>query len=231
MTSFPTLLLVEDDLDLMEVLRLTFQKEGYKTLEATDGVSALHLAKKHVPDLAILDVMLPGKDGIELCRDFRSDSDLCRIPVIMCTAKGEESDVVLGLGIGADDYVVKPFRPRELIARVKALLRRNNMPSSVTKDDGVIRFQDLYIDSVRFEVRLGDEKIVFTPTEFIILKSLVSKPGRVFRRFELLELALGRDALVEERNVDTHVKAIRKKLGSRGKDIETVRGVGYRFAE
>ena len=136
MTVPPTLLLVEDDPDLMEVLRLTFQKEGYQTLEAFDGVSALCLAKKHIPALAILDVMLPEKDGIEVCRDFRADADLSRVPVIMCTAKGEESDIVLGLGIGADDYIVKPFRPRELIARVKALLRRHSQNFAVMGSNG-----------------------------------------------------------------------------------------------
>ena len=229
------LLLVEDDADILEVLRLTFRREGYETFEAEDGETAIQLARRHVPDLVVLDVMLPGKDGTYVCREIRADSSLQNILILMVTARGEESDVVLGLGVGADDYVVKPARPRELVARVKALLRRSRLKDEVLTDQ-LISYNGVVVDPVRFEVRTeqndGEElRVELTPTEFRILQCLINYPGRVYRRSELLDAAVGTGVFVDERNVDTHVKSVRKKLGDKGDLIGTVRGIGYRFAD
>lgn len=227
------LLLVEDDTDLLEVLRLTFRREGYETFEAEDGETALLLARRHVPDLVVLDVMLPGLDGIEVCRQLRADSSLQNMLIIMVTARGEESDVVLGLGVGADDYVIKPARPRELVARAKALLRRSRLTDEVVTEQLISR-SGVIVDPVRFEVRIEGEsssRIELTPTEFRMLQCLINHPGRVYRRGELLDAAVGAGVFVDERNVDTHVKSVRKKLGDKGELIETVRGIGYRFAD
>ena len=227
------LLLVEDDADLLEVLRLTFRREGYETFEAEDGETALLLARRHVPDLVVLDVMLPGLDGIEVCRQLRADSSLQNMLIIMVTARGEESDVVLGLGVGADDYVIKPARPRELVARAKALLRRSRLTDEVVTEQLISR-SGVIVDPVRFEVRIEGEsssRIELTPTEFRMLQCLINHPGRVYRRGELLDAAVGAGVFVDERNVDTHVKSVRKKLGEKGELIETVRGIGYRFAD
>lgn len=226
-----TLLLVEDDSDLLEILRLTFEMEGYRLVVAMDGEQALDKAKRHAPDLVVLDIMLPKLDGIEVCRRIRADVALQHIPILMLTAKGEESDVVLGLGIGADDYMIKPARPQELTARVRNLLRRTPRKEA-TVTDALISVDDMVIDPVRFEVRVGeDDPIQLTPSEFKLLQTLAGSPGRVFRRGELLDSTVGAGAIVTERNIDTHVKSVRNKLGPRGSLIETVRGVGYRFTD
>jgi len=163
-----TLLLVEDDPDLLEILRLTFTREGYKVVLARDGEEALILARRHLPDLVVLDLMLPRKDGLEVCREIRADPALEHVLVLMLTAKAEETDVVLGLGLGADDYVTKPARPRELVARVRTLLRRAR-PRDPAVNDRVLSFGRLVIDPVRFEVRTGEERVRLTPTEFRLL--------------------------------------------------------------
>lgn len=226
----PKLLLVEDDPDLLEVLRMTLQREGYETVEARDGEEALRQARRHAPDLVVLDVMLPKLDGIEVCRQLRADRSLQHVTVLMLTARAEESDVVLGLGVGADDYLCKPARPRELAARVKALLRRARACDQ-PMDDQILARGEVVIDPVRFEVRLGEQRVDFTPTEFRLLQTMMGSPGRVFRRAELLDYAVGVGVFVDERNVDTHIKSMRKKLGERADLIETVRGIGYRFAD
>jgi len=226
-----TILLVEDDADLLEILRLTFEMEGFRCVMATDGEMALDKARRHAPDLVILDLMIPKLDGIEVCRRLRADAAFHGLPILMLTAKSEESDVVLGLGIGADDYVVKPARPRELVARVRNLLRRGSTKDPVVTDK-IISVGDMVVDPIRFEVRIGEEEPVqLTPTEFKLLQTLTSRPGRVFRRAELLDATVGAGVIVTERNVDTHVKSVRKKLGDFGRYIETVRGVGYRFTD
>ncbi|TAH37279.1 MAG: response regulator transcription factor [Planctomycetota bacterium] len=224
------LLLVEDDPDLLEVLRLTFENEGYQTVLAKNGEEALKLARRHDPDMVLLDIMLPGRDGIEVCREMRSDPSLKAMPVLMLTAKAEEADVVLGLGVGADDYMVKPARPRELLARVKTLLRRAQ-PRDPTVTDEVMVRGELVIDPVRFEVRAGEWRVRLTPTEFRLLQTLASHPGRVFRRNELLDHAVGSGVVVTERTIDTHIKSVRQKLERHGDWIETIRGVGYSFRD
>ncbi|MCH2101457.1 MAG: response regulator transcription factor [Planctomycetes bacterium] len=225
-----TLLLVEDDDDLLEVLRLTFEAEGFRCLVADNGEDALTLCRRHGPDLVILDLMLPGIDGIEVCTEIKRDRALSRTPILMLTAKSEESDVVLGLGVGADDYVTKPARPRELVARVRNILRRPLASDSVIADQ-VVSVGGVVIDPTRFEVRAGDLAIRLTPAEFKLLQVLAESPGRVFRRGDLLDSVVGPGTVVTERNIDTHVKSLRKKLGGHGDLIETVRGVGYRFTD
>jgi two-component system phosphate regulon response regulator PhoB len=225
-----TLLLVEDNEDLLEVLRITFEAEGFRCLTAVDGEGALKLCKRHGPDLLVLDLMLPGMDGLEVCTEIKRDRALSHIPILMLTAKAEESDVVLGLSLGADDYVPKPARPRELVARVRNLLRRSNS-SDPTVAEQLISVAGMVIDPVRFEVRAGDHVFQLTPTEFKLLQILARSPGRVFRRGQLLDSVMGPTAIVTERNVDTHVKSLRKKLEEFGALIETVRGVGYRFSD
>lgn len=223
-------LIAEDDPDLLEVLRLTFDREGWNTVAAVNGTEALAAARRHAPDVAVLDVMMPEKDGLEVCRELRGDSATRHLPIIMLTAKSEESDVVLGLGLGADDYLAKPARPAELVARVKALLRRR-ASGETSQTDSLISHGDLVIDPARFEIRVGEQVVVLTPTEFKILQCLVSRPGRVFRRQEIMNLAFGGAAVIEARNVDTHVKTIRKKMGAAGDCVQTVRGIGYRFED
>ena len=225
-----TLLLVEDNEDLLEVLRITFEAEGFRCLTAVDGEGALKLCKRHGPDLLVLDLMLPGMDGLEVCTEIKRDRAVSHIPILMLTAKAEESDVVLGLSLGADDYVPKPARPRELVARVRNLLRRSNS-SDPTVAEQLISVAGMVIDPVRFEVRAGDHVFQLTPTEFKLLQILARSPGRVFRRGQLLDSVMGPTAIVTERNVDTHVKSLRKKLEEFGALIETVRGVGYRFSD
>lgn len=225
-----TILVVEDDADLLEILRLTFTHEGFRVVTAKDGAQGLDLAQRHDPDLVILDLMLPKLDGIEVCKRLREEPAFKRLPILMLTAKGEESDVVLGLGVGADDYLVKPARPREMVARVRNLLRRASKGDPVVTEE-TIRVGPLTIDPVRFEVRAGDRAIQLTPTEFKLLQTLAGRPGRVFRRGELIDYTIGAGAIVTERNIDTHVKSVRKKLGPEGDLVETVRGVGYRFRD
>ncbi len=231
-----TVLVVEDDPDLQEVLRLTFEREGFRVVQAEGGARALEYARAAVPDVVVLDLMLPEMDGLEVCRRLRADPALRRIPVLMLTAKGEETDVVIGLGVGADDYLAKPARPRELVARIHALLRRARAERGAGDDAGgdaeAIRVGPLVVDPVRFEVR-DDAGSVFrlTRTEFAVLHALARHPGRVYRRSELIDRAIGRDAVVTERTIDAHVKAVRRKLGAYGDLVETVRGVGYRLGD
>lgn len=225
-----TILVIEDDADLQEILRLTFTHEGFRVVLAKDGAQGLELAHRHDPDLVILDLMLPKLDGVEVCRRLREEPAFKRLPILMLTAKGEESDVVLGLGVGADDYLVKPARPREMVARVRNLLRRTAKDDPVVTEE-IINAGPMTIDPIRFEVRIGDRRVQLTPTEFKLLQTLAGRPGRVFRRGELIDYTIGAGVIVTERNIDTHVKSVRRKLGPDGELIETVRGVGYRFTD
>ena len=223
------LVVVEDDPDLLEVLRETFVREGYEVLVADDGLRGLELIRRERPDLVCLDVMMPGMDGIEVCRELRADDAFRGLPILMLTAKGEESDVVLGLGIGADDYVVKPARPKELVARVRSLLRRRERVAA-GEAGKVLRVGVLEVDEERFEVRIDGSALSLTPTEFHILQTMARRPGRVYRRAELLGQE-GSSAYAEERTVDAHVRSIRQKLGECAELVETVRGRGYRVTD
>lgn len=227
-----TILIAEDDLDLQEVLRLTFEADGFRVLIASNGAEALAAIRRYAPDLLVLDVMMPQKDGIEVCQEIRRDGALSHMPILMLTARSAESDVVLGLGVGADDYVTKPARPRELLARVRNILRRSTAKDPVVTDS-MISVSGFVIDPTRFEVRCDDldEPVVLTPAEFKLLQTLAGNPGRVYRRSDLLDKVVGPGAIVTERNIDTHVKSIRRKLGPHGFRVETVRGVGYRFSD
>ena len=222
---------VEDEQDLQDLLRYNLSREGYEVTAASTGEEALEMIRQEPPDLVLLDLMLPGIDGLEVCRLLKGKAPTNAIPVIMLTAKGEEADVVAGLELGADDYITKPFSPRVLAARVKAVLRRGSEEDTARGPDGVIRIRTMVIDPTRHEVRIGAEIIDLTATEFRLLSLLAGKPGRVFTREQIIESIHDGYAAVTDRSVDVQVVALRRKLGSMGKDIQTVRGVGYRFKE
>lgn len=224
-----TLLVIEDERDLIEAIQYNFEREGYRVLCATNGEKGLDLAREKRPSVVILDLMLPGVDGIEVARKLRSDPRTRDLAVIMLTAKSEESDVILGLGVGADDYVTKPFSVRELMARVKAVLRRTHADEDIPPAHRVER-HGLSIDSSRHQVLYEDSEIPLTRTEFKLIHALASSPGRVFSRDILLEKIHG-DTFLDERNIDVHVRSLRKKLGKGGHLLLTVRGVGYKFKE
>lgn len=225
-----SILVVEDEPDIAEIIQYNLTREGYRVDIVGDGERALEQIVRDAPDLVLLDLMLPGLDGLELCRRMKEDPVTRPIPVIMVTAKGEESEVVLGLGVGADDYVAKPFSPRELTARVRAVLRRGPISHDVGKRERVARL-GVVVDSVKHEVRVDGERVRFTATEFRLLHFLATHPGRAFTRDELLSRVIGEHATVTDRNIDVHIRMIRQKLGSHRELVETVRGVGYRFQE
>ncbi len=226
----PKILVIEDEPDILEVLQYNLEREGHKVIACRNGEQGLSRIRTDNPDLVILDLMLPGMDGVEVCRQVKSDPVTRGIPIIMVTAKAEESDIVLGLGIGADDYLAKPFSPRELVARVKVVLRRGALRDESGAGERVVRGQ-LAIDLGRHEARVGDQLVTLTPTEMRLLHFLASHPGRVFPRAHLLSRVIGEDAIVTDRNIDVHVRALRHKLGDAAACIETVRGVGYRFGD
>ena len=226
----PKILVIEDESDILEVIQYNLEREGHKVIACRNGEQGLSRIRTDNPDLVILDLMLPGMDGVEVCRQVKSDPITRAIPVIMVTAKAEESDIVLGLGIGADDYIAKPFSPKELIARVKVVLRRGPLREESGGGERVVR-GELTIDLGRHEATIGSEALTLTPTEMRLLHFLASHPGRVFPRSHLLSRVIGEDAIVTDRNIDVHVRALRQKLGNSADVIETVRGVGYRFAD
>ncbi len=221
-----TVLVIDDEAELLKLLDYNLTKAGYLALTAKDGPTGLALARRHHPDLIILDVMMPGMDGWEVCKAVRGDPALAAVPVLMLTAKAEESDRVLGLELGADDYVVKPFGIREVLARVKALLRRGEQPSAPSE---IIKLDKLVIDSGRRTVTAAGKEVDLTATEFNILRALAERPGRVLSRDEMIERARGADAVSTGRAADVHVSSLRRKLGKLGEMIETVRGVGYKL--
>lgn len=226
--SLKKIAVIEDEVDILEVIKYNLEREGYRVITATDGKDGLRKIIDEAPDLVLLDLMLPGIDGVDLCRRIKTDSVTREIPVIMVTAKGEESDIVLGLGVGADDYIPKPFSPKELVARVKAVLRRGPLHEDIGTGDRIIT-DGVIIDMRRYEVRIDNQPANFTATEFRLLHFLASNPGRAFARDQLLSRAIGENAHVLDRNIDVHIRAVRKKLGAHKNLIETLRGVGYRF--
>ena len=224
----PKIVVIEDEVDILEVINYNLSKEGFDVCSALDGEEGLALIKKEVPDLVLLDLMLPGLDGIEICRKLKTDYSTRSIPIIMVTAKGEESDIVLGLGMGADDYMVKPFRPRELMARIRSVLRRGDF---IEEGEGLVSIDELVIDINRHEVKLEGKKIVLTAMEFKLLHFLASHPGQVFTRENLLNNVSSDDTFIIDRNIDVHIRSIRKKLNKHRELIETIHRVGYRFRD
>ena len=220
------ILVVDDDPDILTLVRYNLEKEGFKISTVESGEEAIEKARKIKPDLLILDLMLPGMDGLEVCRLLKSDAAVKHIPVMMLTAKGEETDIVVGLELGADDYLTKPFSPKVLAARVRALLRRGE---PLSKAGGKISLGPIALDPERHEVRLDSKTLVLTATEFNLLKCLVSRPGRVFSREDLLKQAWADDTMVVDRTVDVHILGLRKKMGKYADWLETVRGFGYRL--
>ncbi|KYO66696.1 winged helix-turn-helix domain-containing protein [Thermovenabulum gondwanense] len=225
------ILIVDDEPNILELLKFNLENNGFKVIKALNGEQALELIKLEKPDLILLDVMLPGIDGYELCKILRRKTDTSEIPIILITAKNEEIDRILGLEIGADDYITKPFSVRELVARVKAVLRRVEKKD---KGENTIRISDICIEVDKFEVTVDGRKIDLTPKEFELLKLFAQNPGRVFSRDYLLERIWGYDYLGDTRTVDVHIRHLRQKLGDEQdepKYIETIRGIGYKFKE
>ncbi len=225
------ILVVDDEPDLVELVRHHLAREHYDVVTAADGETGLAEARRRLPDLVVLDLMLPGIDGLEVCRRLRSDPRTTHIPIVMLTAKGEESDAVIGLSQGADDYVRKPFGMKELVARIATRLRAADSRTPSGDSQKVARFGELVIDSVKHEVLLSGQPVKLTVTEFKLLRHLVMNRGRAFTRNELLNAVLGQDAYIIDRNVDVHVATLRKKLGEYGAHILTIRGLGYKFRE
>jgi two-component system alkaline phosphatase synthesis response regulator PhoP len=226
-------LVVEDEPDVAELLRYNLQKEGWEVLAAANGTEALRRARETRPDVILLDIMVPQLNGWEVCRRLKQDPETKAIPVIMVTGRVEEGDKVLGFELGADDYVTKPFSPRELVARIRAVVRRGKVAEGPERKYH-LKAGDLEVDRDRFEVRMTGKPVELTPREFELLAALVGTPGRVFGREELLDLVWGRDGFVEPRTVDVHVARLRGKFTAARLPppaIETVRGVGYRFRE
>jgi two-component system phosphate regulon response regulator PhoB len=224
-----SILVVEDDEDIRHLVTMTFTNEGYRVTESGSGEEALKKAVVSPPDLILLDLMLPGLDGLEVCRLLKRESKTLEIPIVMLTAKGEESDIVAGLELGADDYITKPFSPRVLVARVRAVLRRKTV--HVTGDDQPLTIENIVIHPGRHEVRVANRPVELTLSEFKLLHFLARRRGWVFTRYQIVDALRGEDYPVTDRSVDVLVVGLRKKLGQAGVLIETVRGVGYRFRE
>jgi two-component system phosphate regulon response regulator PhoB len=227
----PRILIIEDERGLTQSLSWYFNREGYETQVADNGTEGLRKAQTLLPDVILLDIMLPGLNGLDVCRELRAGEKTREIPIIMITAKSEETDQVVGYSMGADDYVTKPFSNKVLLHKVKALLRR---VEGRGEPGDVVECQGVKIDRIRHRVTLTDEVLDLTPTEFRLLECLVRQPGRAFSRHQLMDAAIGEGSIVLERTIDVHVKTLRQKLtqaGGSGELIETVRGVGYRFRE
>lgn len=226
------ILVVDDEKDIVELVQYNLEKEGYSISCAYSGEECLENVKTELPDLIILDLMLPEIDGIEVCKFLKNNPPTSHVSIIMLTAKGEEADIVLGLELGADDYITKPFKIRELLARVKAVLRRTKINiSPLSKEKDLIKFKDLVIDSIKHQVTLKDQPLNLTSTEFKLLKFLAFHPGKVFTREQLLNQVWAEDSFIVDRAVDVHIRRLRQKLLTASDYIITIRGVGYRFKE
>lgn len=230
MAKTQRILIIEDEPDITEVLQYNLEKAHFQVQSAGTGEAGLAAAIETLPDLVLLDLMLPGMDGLEVCKRLRAEARTRDLRIVMLTARGAESDVVVGLTLGADDYVVKPFSTGELLARIKAVLRRAE-PKEGEPDKDLLRAGPLSVDLKRHEALLAGEPLELTLSEFKLLSFLVRRKGRVFTRDQLLDAVVGPDVFVTARNIDVHVAALRKKLGEHGAAIVTVRGVGYRFEE
>jgi len=223
-----SILIVEDEADILQLIDWHLRSEGYTTYTATDGNKGLDKAEAKIPDLILLDLILPGMDGLEVCKSLKKNSKTQNIPVVMLTAKGEEVDRIVGFELGADDYIVKPFSPRELILRIRAILRRQEKEPV---EDSLITYQDLQIDLESYRVWLKKEELKLTVTEFNLLMELLQNQGKVRTRDQLLDRVWGYQFDGYARTVDTHIRRLRQKIGPYAEMIETVRGIGYRFKE
>lgn len=228
MSQKKTILLIEDEEDIAALIKLQAEISGYKLYVETDGINGFRTVEREKPDLVILDIMLPGQNGLDICRKMKHNPELKNIPVIIISAKNEELDVVLGLELGADDYVAKPFSPKVLFSRIKAVLRRGREPQKVQK---MLTFGDFTLEVDRYLLRKKDKYIPITLSEFGILRRFLANRGKVLTRNQLLDDVQNDDAFIMDRNIDVHIAALRKKLGPNFHWIETVRGVGYRFKE
>ena len=224
-----SVLVVEDEADILELIRYNLAREGYQVAGATTGEAALAAARNTHPALVVLDLMLPGLDGLEVCKLLKADERTRDIAIVMVTAKGEEADIVTGLELGADDYIAKPFSPRVLLARIKAVLRRKT--SAPPGESAVLKIHELLIHPGRHEVLVKGEPVELSATEFRLLHFLARRPGWVFTRYQIVDGVHGSDYPVTDRSVDVQVVGLRRKLGAAGEYIQTVRGVGYRFKE
>lgn len=228
--STPTVLIVEDEADLLKLIEFNMRQAGFATFAATTGSEAIEIARRERPDVILLDLMLPDVQGTDVCRTLRAQPETADVPILMVTARGEEIDRVVGFEIGADDYVVKPFSPRELVLRVKAVLKRTHRaPADASGAHDVLRFGELEVDISAHEVRVDGDLVDLTALEFRLITTLMQRAGRVQSRDQLLDDVWG-DVSVTTRTVDTHVKRLREKLGDAARYVETVRGVGYRFS-
>lgn len=227
-----SILIVEDDPEIRELVAFHMGRDGYTVIQAASGEEGLRLAAQSNPDVVVLDVMLPGLDGFEVLRRLKADPALRKIPVILTTAKGEDSDVVTGLELGADDYVTKPFSPKVLIARVRTALRRTvDLTTHPFGKEVQVALHGIALDSARHEVTCGGLRVSLSATEFALLEFFLRNPGWVFSRSQILDAVKGRDYPVTDRAVDVQILSLRKKLGDYGEYIETVRGVGYRMKD
>ncbi len=224
------IVVVEDEADIRDILVYNLEREGYRVASARDGKQGLAMIQEKVPDLVLLDLMLPGIDGLEICKRLKNDDQTSSIPIVMVSARGEESDIVIGLELGAEDYIAKPFGMRELTARVNAVFRRRE-PHSERQVNQRIECDGVTIDVGRHQVNVDGTPVSLTATEFKLLHFLAHHPGWVFTRDHLLSRIMGDDNFVVDRNIDVHIQAVRKKLGPHRNLIETIRGIGYRFKE
>lgn len=224
-----SVLIIEDEEDIQELVNYSLSKEGYQTTAVTSGEEGLRSAKSKQPNLIVLDLMLPGMDGLEICRLLKNDPKTQHIPIVMLTAKGEESDVVTGLELGADDYITKPFSPKVLVARIRTILRRK--VKNEASGESVLTIHEMTIHPGRHEIVVKGKQIELTLTEFKILHLLARRPGWVYTRYQIVNEIRGDEVLVTDRAVDVQIVGLRRKLGTLGKYVETVRGVGYRFKE
>jgi two-component system phosphate regulon response regulator PhoB len=226
--AYGKILVVEDNPDILELVAYNLEAQGYEVVRAMTGENGLSQAARTEPDLVILDVMLPGINGLDVCRKLKQQENTRAIPVILLTAKGEDTDIISGLELGADDYITKPFSPKVLIARVRALLRRVG-EEKVPDAGSVLQVHGITMDTVRHEVLVEGDEVAVSATEFAILKHLMTNPGWVFSRNQIIDAVRGGNYPVTERSVDVQILGLRKKLGPQGQHIETVRGVGYRL--
>ncbi len=225
------ILVVDDEEDILELVRVSLEREGYPTLCAESGEKAMSIARSELPDIIVLDLMMPGIDGLEVTRRIKADPVTKNIFIVMLSAKGEEADIITGLELGADDYVTKPFSPKILIARIRSVLRRKSRDSTIADDTGAVHVHGITIVPHKHMVETAQGKIVLTPTEFNVLHLLARHPGWVFTRWQIVDKIRGEDYAVTDRSVDVQIAGLRKKLGRFGNCVETVRGVGYRFKE